>query len=127
MKRTFVIVIPLILLILLNACDTDRLPPLSQRQMDAIAKTLQVTEMPQSQRVRNLLNNRLDFDRFDQLEDSFVGKYEVIGVDFPYGTYFQVNMNCHCVDGSKCCDPRRMFLITVQRMSLAKDQILADV
>jgi hypothetical protein len=127
MKRVLVIVIPLLLLVLLNACDTGRLPPLSQRQLESIQATLQVTAMPQSQRVQNLLNNRLDYDKFDQLEDSLVGKYEVIGVDFPYGTYFQVNMNCQCAEGSKCCDPRRMFFVAVERMSLAKDQILADV
>jgi hypothetical protein len=127
MKRSLVIVIPLFLLVLLNACDTGRLPPLSQRQLAAIQQTLQVTAMPQSQRVQNLLNNRLNIDRFDQLEESLVGKYDVIAVDFPYGTYFQVNMNCQCTDGSKCCDPRHMFFITVERMSLARDQILADV
>jgi hypothetical protein len=127
MKRLLVIIIPLLLLILLNACDTDRLPPLSQRQMAAIQQTLQVTAMPQSLRVMNLLNNRLDYDKFDQLEDNLFGKYDVIGVDFPYGTYFQVNMNCQCADGSKCCEPRLMFFTAVQRISQARDQILADV
>src|SRR5512136_1935905 len=113
MKRSLVIIIPLLLLILLNACDTDRLPPLSQRQLAAVQQTLQVTAMPQSLRVMNLLNNRLDYDKFDQLEENVFGKYEVIGVDFPYGTYFQVNMNCHCADGSKCCEPRLMFFAAV--------------
>ena len=128
MKRVLVLVIPLFLLVLLNACDTGRLPPLSQRQLEAIQATLQVTAMPQSQRIQNLMNNRLNIGRLDQLEESLVGKYEVIGVDFPYGTYFQVNMNCQCADGSSnCCDPERMFFITLQRMSQARDQILADV
>ena len=127
MKRSHVIVIPLFLLVLLNACDSGRLPPLSQRQLESIQATLQVTAMPQSQRIQNLMNNRLNVGRLDQLEESLVGKYDVIGVDFPYGTYFQVNMNCQCAEGSKCCDPRRMFYVAVLRMSQAKDQILADV
>jgi hypothetical protein len=124
MKRSLVIVIPLFLLVLLNACDSNRLPPLSQKQWAAIQQTLQVTEMPGSQRITNLLNTRLNLDRFGQLEEGLVGKYTVTGIDFPYGTYFQVNMNCECAEGASCCDPRRMFFIAVQRMALAQYEIL---
>jgi len=127
MKRAFLIVIPLFMLVLLNACDSDRLPQFSPQQWAAIQATLQVTKMPQSLRIMNLMNQTLVFDRFSQLEATVVGTYDVTGVDFPYGTYFQVNLNCHCTDGSGCCDQRRMFLIAVWRISLSRDQILVDV
>ena len=76
---------------------------------------------------QEFLNNTLNFDRFSQLEEKVVGTYDVTGVDFPYGTYFQVHMNCQCAEGSTCCDRRRMFLIVVWRLSLSKNEILADM
>src|SRR5512139_2340342 len=127
MKRSLIIVVPLLFLVLLNACDTGNLPPFSPSQWAAIELTQQATAMPQSQRIKNLLNNTLNFDRFSQLEEKVVGTYDVTGVDFPYGTYFQVHMNCQCAEGSTCCDRRRMFLIVVWRLSLSKNEILADM
>jgi hypothetical protein len=129
MKRSFVIVIPLLLLILLNACDINRgaLPPYSNAQWTAIAKTQQVMAQPHNERIRNLLNRTLDYDRFSQFEEKVVGNYDITGVDFPYGTYFQIHMNCQCIDGSSCCDRRRMFFVAVWRMYLSKYEILVDV
>jgi hypothetical protein len=127
MKRSFVIVIPLLLLMLLNACDSDRLPPLSPKQWAAFELTRQATAMPQNLRIKNLLGKMNNITRLDELEQSIVGKYDVLAVGFPSDYYLEIDMNCECTEGTACCDPRRIFFVTMQRMFQSKDQVLAEV
>ena len=131
MKRSFILVIPIALLVLINACNmsSGALPKYSPEQWTAIAQTQQVMGQPGADRIKNWLNAvPFDYDKIDALEESLVGKYDVTGVGFPQGkTFFEVGMNCECTSGSGCCVPEHMFVLTVQKISRARDQILAEV
>jgi hypothetical protein len=128
MKRSLVIIIPLLLLVLLNACDTDRLPPFSPTQWAAIAQTQQVMSRPESEKIMFWLNSvPYNDDKFTALEKEMIGYYDVTNVGFPKETYFEIFLNCKCDSGSDCCDPERMFLITLQKISRSQYQILAEV
>ena len=136
MKRPLIIVIPIALLVLINACNmsSGALPKYSPEQWTAIAQTQQVMGQPGADRIKNWLNAvPFDYDKFDALEESLVGKYEVIGVAFPAvestndSYYFEVDMNCECASGSNCCVPERMLSLSLEKMSRARDQIIAEV
>jgi hypothetical protein len=128
MKRSLVL-IPLILLVLLNACDTGRLPPFSAPQWTAIAATQEVMLRSQAANIKSWLNPQLDGN--DQLEQAFVANYQVFDVTFQpnYETpdQLQVSMNCQCVTGSSCCTSERMFVVALSKMVRSRDAILATV
>jgi hypothetical protein len=130
MKRPLAIVIPIALLILINACnlDTAALPKYSTAQWTAIAQTQQAMGRTDTERIRLWMNKApTDIDKFDLLEQGLVGKYEVTGISFPTDYYFEVDMNCTCASGSNCCDPQRMFFLTMQMLADSQAQILAEV
>jgi|WetSurMetagenome_2_1015567.scaffolds.fasta_scaffold399978_2 hypothetical protein len=128
MKRPLMIIFPIALLILINACNNGTLPKYSPEQWTAIAKTQQVMGQSKTERIKRWLSKMpTDFDKFDLLEQGLVGKYEVTGVGFPTDYYFEVDMNCECTSGSSCCDPERMFFLIIQNMAASQAQILADV
>ena len=127
MKRSLIIVIPLLFLVLLNACDTSNLPPFSPSQWAAIELTQQVMSRPDSEKIKGWLNTPIDYDKFDTLEKELIGYYDVTGVGFPKDTFFEIYLNCTCDSGSACCDPKRMFLITLLRINQSGGQILAEV
>jgi hypothetical protein len=130
MKRPLIIVIPIVLLVLINACESDRLPQFSPTQWAAIAKTQQVTALPENDRLKYWLNAQpVDYDSIDSLEESLVGQYKITSVDYPNLYYLEVYMNCECVSGSSCCNPEHMLVLTLQRMNnpAIQEQILAQV
>lgn len=128
MKRSLIILIPLLLLAVLNACSANgALPPYSSEQWTAIAITQQVMSRPDTDKIKLWLNSPLDYDKFDALEKAFVGNYDVSAVVFQNGTFFQIIMNCTCNSGSTCCDPEHMFVITLVKIDQYKNQILAEV
>jgi hypothetical protein len=129
MKRSLIIVVPLLLLAILNACSANigALPPYSSDQWTAIAKTQQVMTWPDTEKIKLWLNTPIDYDKFDQLEGQLVGSYDVSAVVFQNGTFFQIILNCRCGSGSACCDPERMFLITLTKINQYKNQILAEI
>jgi hypothetical protein len=131
MKRSSIIVIPIVLLVLINACNmsSGALPKYSPEQWTAIAQTQQVMAQPRDEQLKYWLSAApTNYDKFDALEESLVGKYDVMGVTFPNDQYyFQVDMDCQCASGSACCVPERMLLLTLRRMAQSRDQILAVV
>jgi hypothetical protein len=128
MKRSLIIVVPLLLLAVLNACNANgALPPYSGDQWTAIAKTQVMMSRPDSEKIKLWLNTPIDYDKFDALEGQLVGSYDVLAVVFQNGTFFQIILNCRCDSGSACCDPERMFLITLMKINQHKNQILAEI
>jgi hypothetical protein len=131
MKRSLVIVLPLALLVLISACnmmDNARLPKYSTAQWTAIAMTQQTMGQSKTDRIKLWMNKApTDINKFDLLEQGLVGKYELMSVSFPTDYYFEVDMNCTCATGSNCCDPERMFFLTVQKLAASQAQILAEV
>jgi hypothetical protein len=128
MKRSLIIVIPLLLLAILNACSANgALPPYSSEQWTAIAKTQVMMSRPDTDKIKLWLNSPVDYDKFDALEKELVGNYDVSAVVFQNGTFFQIILNCSCDSGSACCDPERMFLITLVKINQHKNQILAEI
>jgi hypothetical protein len=129
MKRSLIIVVPLLLLAVLNACSANgALPPYSSDQWTAIAKTQQVMSRPESERIKFWLNSvPYSDDKFTALEKELIGYFDVTNVGFPKDTYFEIYLNCTCDSGSDCCDPERMFLIALLKVSHSQNQILAEV
>jgi hypothetical protein len=129
MKRSLIIVVPLLFLVVLNACSANMgaLPPYSSDQWTAIARTQQVMTWPDTEKIKLWLNTPINYDKFDSLEGQFVGNYDVSAVVFPNGIFFQIILNCTCDSGSACCDPERMFLITLMKIDAYKNQILAEI
>jgi hypothetical protein len=130
MKRSLIIVVPLLLLAILNACSANMgaLPAYSNDQWTAIARTQQVMARPESEKIKFWLNSvPYNDDKFTSLEKELVGYYDVTNVGFPKDTYFEIYLNCQCASGSSCCDPERMFLIALQKINRSQSQILAEV
>jgi len=131
MKRSLILVIPIALLVFINACNmsSGALPKYSPEQWTAIAQTQQVMGQPGADRIKNWLNAApTDYDKFDALEENLVGKYDVMGVAFPNDNYYlQVDMNCECASGSNCCVPEHMLSLALEKMSKSRDQIIAEV
>jgi hypothetical protein len=117
------------LLVVLNACNANigALPPYSSGQWTAIAQTQQVMAWPDTDKIKLWLNTPINYDKFDSLEGQLVGSYDVSAVVFPNGTFFQIILNCRCDSGSACCDPERMFLITLVKIDQHKNEILAEI
>jgi hypothetical protein len=131
-KRFYAISLGMMILVLLVVLifgfSLSAVPQFTSTQWTAIAQTQQVMASTSNDRIKYWLNAvPTDFDKFDELERSLVGKYEVIGVSFPTDNYFEIDMNCECATGSACCVPERMFLLTLQKMARSQDQILAAV
>ncbi len=61
------------------------------------------------------------------LEKELVGYFDVTNVGFPKDTYFEIYLNCTCDSGTDCCDPERMFVIALLKVSRSQNQILAQV
>ena len=130
MKRSLIIVVPLLLLAVLNACSANgALPPYSSDQWTAIAMTQQVMAWPDTERIKAWLNTPINYDKFDSLEGQLVGNYDVLAVVFPNGTFFQIVLNCRCtsISSSSCCDPERMFLITLMKIDGYQNHILPEI
>jgi hypothetical protein len=129
MKRSLIIIVPLLLLAILNACSSNgALPPYSNEQWTAIASTQQVMARPESEKIKFWLNSvPYNDDKFTALEKELIGYYDVTNVGFPKETYFEIFLNCTCDSGSNCCDPERMFMIALQKISRSQHQILAEV
>ncbi len=129
MKRSLIIIVPLLLLAVLNACSANMalFRPYSSEQWTAIAQTQQVMARPDTDKIKLWLNSPNNYDKFDALEKVFVGNYDVSAVVFPNGTFFQIILNCSCDSGSNCCDPERMFLITLTKIDQHKNEILAEI
>jgi hypothetical protein len=134
MKRSLVIVLPIVLLILVNACNltSNTLPQYSPEQWTAIAVTQQAMGQPGGDRIKSWLNAvPTDYTNITALEENLVGKYEVLSVQFPNeNNYFEVDINCECKSGSACCLPERMFVYAIQKMyypQQTRDQVLAAI
>src|SRR5512138_869113 len=101
MKRASLI-IPIVLLVLLNACDSGRLPPLSDKQWDSIALTEQVRNKTSEEKLEYwLVTAQPQPDNIDQLEQLLFAQYQIKHVSLP-PPYFTVEMYCQCKTTS-CC------------------------
>jgi hypothetical protein len=137
MKR-FLPAIPLILLILLNACGNDPggIPPaegtaVGQTQTASVwTPTISPTPDPNESKIVDWLNAELS--DADPLEKTLVANYQVQDVLFPHAPndssiVFRVDIRCQCATNTQCCIPERMFVITILAMKKRADKIMEQV
>lgn len=135
MKR-FYIVIPLILLILLNACGSPGMPPEGGIYV-TYTPTIQPDAMYayESSIIFSYLNNQIESKEFttefDRLEHIIGANYQVVNVSFPLnpnnGTLlFHVETRCECNLNSGCCSPTRTFIVTLMAMDENPNQYVND-
>lgn len=138
MKRLLAIV-PIFLLILLNACASEVsavAPPVGtavgQTQTAAIwTPTITHTPDPNEARIVEWLNEGLV--AADPLEKSLDANYQVRDVYFPNvpgnsaSLNLRVDIRCECAFSTQCCVPERMFVLTMLAMKNRTDKIIEQV
>jgi hypothetical protein len=136
MKR-FIVIIPTILLILLNACGNNS-PQVSNDMGTAVANTqtaavwtptITFTPDPDESKIVDWLNQNLS--NADSLEQNLDAKYQVGDVVFqaPYGvlTIMRVDAHCECATSTQCCSPGRMFIMVIRALKDKKDKVFEQV
>lgn len=147
MKRSYLL-IPLALLVILNACgqpDSGQIPP---AYWDYMAQTLTATAAPPTAtatptrtpnelQIMNWLNAQPSstdpFSNYlDQLEDTIGVNYKFLDVQFPLDeqgmvTVFEVDIRCQCARNDRCCSRERGFILTMSRMKPYIDGIVYEV
>lgn len=138
MKR-YLPVIPVILFILLNACDDGSI---SSAEATAVAKTFTATMWTpttspsplysfQASEIIRLLNLTIEgaetSNPLNQLEHTIVADYQVNGVSFPLeddGTAtFWIEVHCECKASGQCCNPQQTFMEIMRAIDLNKPMI----
>ena len=132
MKR-FLLLIPIILLVLLNACSNNSANTAATQTAAAQTQTAQAwTSTPgpsptfdsASPSIFNYLNLAIEHmetsDKFHQLEHITGASYQVTRVEFPQennvSTIFRVEARCECAANAQCCSPTRTFVVTLNAM-----------
>ncbi|HJS18180.1 MAG TPA: hypothetical protein VJ785_05505 [Anaerolineales bacterium] len=146
MKLSFII-IPLVLLISLNACVDSTPTPIPTAVGTAVASTQTAamwtptntptpTHIPNEQQIVNWLNEPLrNADQIstgiDQLGQTIDAKYLFLDVEFQMEdgvtTIFRVDVRCECAINDQCCVPERMFVVTMIKMYPYRGQIAGEV
>jgi hypothetical protein len=121
MKR-YLLVIPLILFVVLNACGSPGTPT-TGGVFVTFTPTMEPVAMYASQSAYAFMNlnlaiERLEtLDKFTELEHVTGASYQVTNVDFPLEngmpTVFQVATRCECARNAECCSPTRTFVVTL--------------
>ena len=136
MKRVL-FVVPIILLVILNACATDVsavAPPVGtavgETQTAAVwTPTISPTPDPNESKIVEWLNAELS--NADALEQTVDAKYQVVDVSFPAvngtATTIRVDVRCECARNGQCCIPERTFVVTVASLKKRADKILEQV
>lgn len=136
MKRV-VFVIPIVLLMILNACASDVsavAPPVGtavgETQTASVwTPTISPTPDPNESKIVEWLNAELS--QADALEQTVDAKYQVVDVSFPAvngaATTIRVDVRCECAMNGQCCVPERTFVVTVGSLKKRADKILEQV
>ena len=137
MKR-FLLIVPIILLILLNACGnvTSTVSPdvgtaVGQTQTATMwTPTITSTPDPNESKIVEWLNAELS--TADPLEQTLDAKYQVVDVSFPIApgsssTVFRVDVRCECATYTQCCIPERTFVVTIGAMKKRAEKIMEQV
>jgi len=137
MKR-LLLVVPVFLLILLNACGIDP-GGVSPAQGTAVGQTqtatmwtatVTATPDPNESKIVEWLNAELS--AADPLERTLDANYLIQGVSFPFtsGTsspVFVVEIRCECAVNTQCCIPERMFVVSMGAMKKRADKIIEQM
>ena len=131
MKHSLIL-FPFLLLVVLNACDTDKLPQFSPGQWTAIAQTQEGMGVLPQEKIINWLNAPPNLNDLDALEQALLGHYLVNRVVFVPLTadsnVFQVIVNCQCPSGDDTCySPDQMFMAVVLKMYRHRYEIIGEV
>jgi hypothetical protein len=142
MKRSLLIVVPFILLMLLNACASNAgaIPneqwPVVWQALTATAATQTFTPTAYyiSPEIVRLLNSSLPEDGYlrkvEELEFTMGASYQVVDVNFVeenHVTVFQVKVHCLCAAKVDCCSPERMFVGVMRSMEVYGNSIVQYV
>jgi hypothetical protein len=136
--RRFLLLIPIFLLMLLNACgnSTASISPtegtaVGQTQTATVwTPTITPTPDPNESKIVEWLNAELL--NADPLEQTLDAKYQVVDASFPItlngtSTIFRVDVRCECMTNTQCCIPERTFIVIVWAMRNRADKIIEQV
>lgn len=136
MKRSL-IVVPVILLLLLNAC-IDGYPPITNEIGTAVAQTQTATMVtptntptakPKESKIVDWMNEELL--KTDALERSLDATYYVGDVSFwasnGVSIIMRVDVHCECSTNNGCCHPERTLIKAIESMRQQKDKIFNEV
>lgn len=137
MKR-LLLVIPLILLLLINAC-ANYPAGVSPADGTAVGKTqtatvwtptISPTPPPDQSKIVEWLNSELSDT--DSLEQALVARYRIFDVSFPIGsnglaTIMRIDIRCECSTYGQCCFPEHMFVAVINSMKKREDKIIEQV
>lgn len=132
-------IIPIVFLVLLNACESPASPTVSDNMRNAVISSLTAeswtptwtaTPDPPENKIVEWLNGELT--KADPLEQTLDARYLVIGVSFPFAPassvqIFKVDLRCECALNTNCCVPERMFVVLLAAMKGNKDDIAKQV
>jgi len=131
--------IPILLLVVLNACSNLGSPTVPPNMSTAVIWTLTATMWtptptqtfnPNIPMMVNWLN--ADLSTANPLEWTLDAEYYVTNVTFPNvpnssALVFRVDVHCECVNGSKCCIPERTFVVMMGSMKRNANTLMAQV
>jgi hypothetical protein len=133
MKR-YLLIIPILLLVLLNACGSGTEPNSATQTAILWTATPSPTPMyaPNAFAILQILNVEIErielLDDISWLEHMIGADYQVPNVLFQFdngiATVYQVNTHCECTDGDPCCSPERTFVVTMMVMKARQADIV---
>jgi len=136
MKRVL-FVVPIVLLILLNACigDVTAIAPpvgtaVGETQTASVwTPTISPTPDPNESKIVEWLNAELS--NADALEQTLDARYQVVDVSFPVvnglASVIRMDVRCECATNGQCCTPERTFVVTVGSLKKRSEKILEQV
>jgi hypothetical protein len=131
MKRSL-IGIPVILLMLLNACGNPGTPAGGTFITFTPTITSPPTSSPESSRIVAYLSGVIRETEaatpLDELEQTIGARYQVLDVTFPLdkdgNPIFQVKINCECAGNGQCCSYQQTFVKTIRAMYVNQAEII---
>jgi hypothetical protein len=139
--KRFLLIIPVILFILLNACGSPTVTP-EQGTATAQAQTASMgtaTLAPTADVLSSLIFSELNREiesletstKFSQLEHIHGASYQVTGVSFPVrrdGTLiFHVQTRCECAENAQCCSPTHTLVVTMMVMDDIQGTLVTQI
>ncbi len=139
MKR-FLAPLPILLLVLLNACGTAT-PAIPEQMGTAVAQTqtavvwtLTASPTPETDEATIIDWLNAEFSGVDSLERTIDAQFKAVDMKFvPQQDLnntiqiFRVDVQCECPRGASCCTPERIFVITMQAMKQRQEKILPQM
>ncbi len=138
MKR-LLLALPLVILLLLNACGNYPIGGPSPNDTTAViasltasvwTPTISPTPAPSPAKIVEWMNTELS--QADSLEQTLDAKYLVVDVSFLNGSsglaeVMRVDIRCECANGGQCCYPERTFIAAINSMKKRNDKIIEQV